>query len=123
MKKFELLKFYLVTINHVRVKESPSVFELETVLIHLNDIVGYTLHEFVYEVGPKYKQLHCHAIVSVPEKFRYGKKYSTFKFNKKMFRLHWKLLKFELLDLTRKYLRKTNAVVIDQHTLDLLVND
>ncbi len=70
-----MISYYLLTITHVRVKESPSVQDLDTVFKNVQEIIGCDVQEHCKERGPKYNHLHLHAIVTLTRGTKYITKY------------------------------------------------
>ncbi len=104
------MKRYLLTISHVRVKESPSELELAAVLEYLDESLNnLKVLEWVYEIGKRYKRRHIHAIVRLNGRY---KGYTSHLLNKKLFQIRWDLLKTPIdVRKARYYIRKDDPVV------------
>ncbi len=99
-------KYYLLTISHVRVKESPTEDELIGVLWHLRDgLFGkLSITEWVFEVGPKYQRKHVHAIAILEGRYS---GFTSYIVNDKLFQIRWDLLRKPVdVRKARLYIRK-----------------
>ncbi len=76
---------YLLTIEKSQVKDHVFKHDLDELLFYLEcEISSFICHEWVYELGSTYSQLHLHAIVEVDYKFRW-KPYNY----RDGYRIHW----------------------------------
>ncbi len=76
---------YLLTIEKSQVKDHVTQHDLDDILLYLEcEILSFVCHEWVYEIGKTYQQLHLHSIIEVDKGFRW-KPYNY----KDGYRIHW----------------------------------
>ncbi len=91
---------YMITIRKHQVKDKVLLDEIHSVLHHIQLLYpNIRFMQTVYEIDPKYEQLHCHSIVHVNTKIRFA---SISKF--KGFRIFWRPI-FDIKG-ARSYLTK-----------------